>query len=424
MKKQLAAILFALLLLTGSAAASFTYKDPDTGTTFTVPSGFTQKELYKERQTISVKFVYDKDGVSVIMFGAVDLWGLLEEQSANTCSRDEFNMSMPEADEFIEEIGDTYESAEAVTVNGVKYYKATSSSTSTVLGQTYAFQIFYYVTIDYGYAYIYQLHSLDGAVSDEVMIGILKTADYPEHADAAESSGNPSPQAATTKPTAKPTAKAAASVTAKPSATVQTADSGNSTGSVSILSIVKMLLALLLTVAAYGAVPMLMANCRTEEINVKTYRWVCYGVNFIIALLIQFVKFLGSGSVSSFAFSPYLVWTSVFVPTGIGVLRRRGLLIMNTEADSAPAGSATAVPEQPSIPVALNSSESEVVSNSASVPQTASDSVILPETSDSAEAPSKSAAALDKEPATKFCRYCGKQIPVVSKFCRYCGKSL
>ena len=80
------------------------------------------------------------------------------------------------------------------------------------------------------------------------------------------------------------------------------------------------LILLVITILAYGAFPFLFAKTRTTSITKKKYRWLCFGINFVIMLC--FVAMNG-GATSGAA---YLLWTWLFSRYGIKVLGLKGLM--------------------------------------------------------------------------------------------------
>ena len=101
------------------------------------------------------------------------------------------------------------------------------------------------------------------------------------------------------------------------------------------------LLSLVLTLAAYGAFPLIFARGRKTVITRKKYNLLCYGIN----LLVMFVFFsLVNGGPGGFA--PFFLWTWVFSASGLKTLKKRGLL---EEAPPFGAAETPASPETPSI---------------------------------------------------------------------------
>lgn len=94
-----------------------------------------------------------------------------------------------------------------------------------------------------------------------------------------------------------------------------------------------MALALILTVIAYCAFPLIFALARKKPIQKKKYRRICFGVN--VAVMIMFAVINGKFS----SFSPYILWTSVFSYCGVRILDKKELLDdgLNIPEDPEPA---------------------------------------------------------------------------------------
>lgn len=99
------------------------------------------------------------------------------------------------------------------------------------------------------------------------------------------------------------------------------------------------LLSLIVTLLAYGAVPIIVAITRKKHITKKKYNWICYGINAIVMVL--FIAINGEASSGS----PYLLWTWVFNFWGTSILRKKGLL------DKKSVNNAVATKTTPSVPV-------------------------------------------------------------------------
>lgn len=79
------------------------------------------------------------------------------------------------------------------------------------------------------------------------------------------------------------------------------------------------LISLAITLLAYCAFPLIFASARQKTITKKKYRWICYGVNFLVMILFMVVNGGSSGGA-------YLLWTWVFTKSGIKKLAYRNML--------------------------------------------------------------------------------------------------
>lgn len=385
MKKRV--VLFLLLigiLLSIPVGASFTYKDPDSGVSFTVPSGYTQKAPNEDQLTISVKFLNDSDKVSSIMFGAVDLWDVLDEEDLIGCTREDINMSMPDVEDLAEAISGLDGGLELVTYNGTKYYHGSATlQPLTIQYNVYIVNREYYITIDYGYIYCFQSAGQYGVIPSSVMTDLLKSAEYVKH----------------------------------PSSGSGAASRGKSSFSFNGGGL---FLSLLITIAAYCAFPLLFAKLHFNPIKRKSYRWLCYGINFAIALIFCALE-SSSSTAGAFSFGPYLLWTFVFSKIGTNMLRGKGLLMEPGQPDPQPAA------DSPDDMTETDSRSRSMPAEEDDTPCELQNEEVLrevPEDPDPGDSEIESVVSDASAIPMKFCRFCGKRIPIDSKFCRYCGKEI
>lgn len=89
MKKKMVFLALGLLVLSMTtvsvSADGYFYEDKDACVSFTVPDGWTEEPLYKERETLDVKYQYGDN--LIFMFGAKDLWICLTPQERRQTPR-------------------------------------------------------------------------------------------------------------------------------------------------------------------------------------------------------------------------------------------------------------------------------------------------------------------------------------------------
>ena len=86
------------------------------------------------------------------------------------------------------------------------------------------------------------------------------------------------------------------------------------------LFFMSLLVSLIITVLAYGAFPIIFAKTRKKPITYKKYKWLCFGINFIILSIF----FVSNGGASNGV--PYLLWTWIFLRYGEKTLGLRGIM--------------------------------------------------------------------------------------------------
>ncbi len=75
---------------------------------------------------------------------------------------------------------------------------------------------------------------------------------------------------------------------------------------------------LIITVLAYGAIPLIFAATRKAAITRKRYRVYCFILNFFVMII--FIALNGE-AVSA---GPYILWTGVFSSVGAKILNKKG----------------------------------------------------------------------------------------------------
>lgn len=155
------------------------------------------------------------------------------------------------------------------------------------------------------------------------------------------------------------------------------------------------LISLVVTVFAYGAIPYIVARTRNKPITKKKYNFMCYGWNFIVMILFIAINGEASGG-------PYLLWTWIFARRGLNTLASRGVL--------EGAGS-DYLEDDPNRIVECKSCGYRNKEYFEACPQCgkhAKQYVYLNQEKKEPEKP-------------RFCRKCGEKLIDGSKFCRKCG---
>ena len=134
---------------------SFVYTDIETNTTFTVPANWYEKELFKDREYIDVKFVSGKEEGLSIMYGSTDLWGEMTASEKAGFSRSDFDTS-----QFTEEDMKEYfvgaDNVKKVTYNGIDYFMAVQKSKQEMYGTEFIVELTRVVRFYNGWLYEFQ----------------------------------------------------------------------------------------------------------------------------------------------------------------------------------------------------------------------------------------------------------------------------
>lgn len=148
------------------------------------------------------------------------------------------------------------------------------------------------------------------------------------------------------------------------------------------------LVSLLFTLVAYGAFPLIFARVQKKRIARRSYRWRCYGINFLVMCL-----FMAMGEREA-SIWPYVLWTWVFSAVGVKTLKKRGVL--------------------EDIPVVADRHLVEYAA------QDLEKTVPAPDASPEPEEPSVE----EEKPRGKFCQKCGFELIEGSNFCSRCGSAV
>lgn len=81
-----------------------------------------------------------------------------------------------------------------------------------------------------------------------------------------------------------------------------------------------LLLSLAITLAAYGAFPLIFAAVRQQAITRKRYRVICFGFNLLVMIAFCVINERFT------SWAPYVIWTAVFSSVGVRVLIKRARL--------------------------------------------------------------------------------------------------
>lgn len=81
-----------------------------------------------------------------------------------------------------------------------------------------------------------------------------------------------------------------------------------------------LLLSLVITLAAYGAFPLIFAAARRRVITSKRYRVICFGFNLLVMIAFCIINERFT------SWAPYIIWTAAFSSVGVRMLEKRGRL--------------------------------------------------------------------------------------------------
>ena len=174
----------------------------------------------------------------------------------------------------------------------------------------------------------------------------------------------------------------------------------------------EILVSLLFTLIEYSLFPIIWAFVRCKAISAKKYRWICFGVNLAVNLVMHLLVL---SSPSGFYSGAFLLWTVVFTAIGVKILKNRNM-IESQHADQKDGGSGNAgiassevLFEEPPHDEALPAGEQNEM-----IPS------VIERTAENATCNTEK-ERIKSAPVAKFCRKCGYPLGEGAMYCRSCG---
>ncbi len=178
----------------GAETEAFVYTDIDTNTKFTVPANWYEKELFKEREFIDVKFVSSKEEGMSIMYGSTDLWGMFTPEEKKGSTRSDLDSSAFEISDIATLYGIDENLITKKEYNGVDYFQATVKQTIDMYGGTFSPELTYVVRIENGWMYGFQF---GGTTDNEYFSDFEKMLNSIQYSNSKETSAEITPSVIT-----------------------------------------------------------------------------------------------------------------------------------------------------------------------------------------------------------------------------------
>jgi len=163
----------------GDETEAFVYTDVDTNTKFTVPANWFEKELFKEREFIDVKFVSSKEEGMSIMYGSTDLWGMLTPEERIGSSRSDLDNSAFEISDIATLYGLDENLITKQIYNGKEHFQATIKQNTELYGVTFTPEITMVIRIENGWGYSFQFGGTTDNEYFEDFENLLNSVEYP-----------------------------------------------------------------------------------------------------------------------------------------------------------------------------------------------------------------------------------------------------
>lgn len=158
---------------------AFVYTDIDTNAKFTVPANWHEEELSKEREFIDVRFVSSKEEGMSIMYGSVDMWGMMTEEEKEGYVRSDMRNSAFTNELVAEMVGADESDVSKVFYNGKDYFQVTVKTDKEMYGANFKVEMTHVLRFENGWSYWFQF---SGTTSNEYFTDfqeLLNTVEYP-----------------------------------------------------------------------------------------------------------------------------------------------------------------------------------------------------------------------------------------------------
>ncbi|MEG1427963.1 MAG: hypothetical protein RSC76_09770, partial [Oscillospiraceae bacterium] len=147
---------FLVFLVITLPVFAIEYFAPEIGVSFTVPEGWKEKPLSKDRDFIKVKYAPLEENGESILFGYQDIWNNLSKSEKAGQAKSDIDNSMLTISDVVEMLSTTTDKVSMVTFNDVEYFKCYTSQTATVLNQTMKVDMIVFMCIRDGIMYQFQ----------------------------------------------------------------------------------------------------------------------------------------------------------------------------------------------------------------------------------------------------------------------------
>lgn len=142
---------------------AFTYTDPTSGMTFTVPANWVEEPMFKEREFIDVKFVSNLEEGLAIIFASEDMLsdGFLEESGVSgfeklLVSRSDLDNSMLTKVDVAAMYGESESAVSMVTYGNKEYFIYETVQSGSAYGMTVKVPMTILVRCENGFMYMFQ----------------------------------------------------------------------------------------------------------------------------------------------------------------------------------------------------------------------------------------------------------------------------
>ena len=134
---------------------AFEFTDQESGVQFTLPDGWKQEPLSKERDIIKAKFSSDVNPGIAILFGSTDIWSQIPTSDRKGYSRSTFNNESFSAEEIAELVGKKYNSISTLKLGQKEYFYLETESTTEEFGLPIKLKTIQMIRIENGWMFLF-----------------------------------------------------------------------------------------------------------------------------------------------------------------------------------------------------------------------------------------------------------------------------
>lgn len=159
----------------------FEYVYPETGLRFTVPAGWEEEPLSKERKTIVAKFSSLKEGGLCILYGCADYWEELSPSDRIGYTRADLDNSiLNEENVSAFAAGENMEATDVskVTYGGREYYKLSAVTNTSAYGLDLSLPMTSMLRVEDGYLFFFQFGGPEGGSGYDDFEALLDSVSY------------------------------------------------------------------------------------------------------------------------------------------------------------------------------------------------------------------------------------------------------
>lgn len=186
-----------------SETKAFVYTDSATGTSFTVPDGWKERELSQEREFIDAAFASTQDETVTILYGSTDLWSRATDEMRQGLSRSDITISALTKEDIAAICGASSTDVLSVKYNGIQYYQTNVTSTHNLYGIDWSVKVTCLTYIDNGWLYQFQFGGTEESEFYSDFISLMNSVRFPTRTPASTtevtySTGNTLPESSFT----------------------------------------------------------------------------------------------------------------------------------------------------------------------------------------------------------------------------------